>query len=357
MSPTRPGCTMRHLAVFAVLLFALVLTACGPATFVVGTAPSGKRLAATKVQDDERWNSAMVVVVDVSGTIVNAEPIGLLSTGENPVSALSEQLNAAAADPAVAAVILRLNTPGGTVTASDMMYRELVRFRQASGKPVVALMMDLATSGGYYLACGADEIVAYPTTITGSVGVIMQTLSVKPALSRLGVNTDAIMSGPNKAIGSPLETLTGEQRAILQETVDEFYRRFVGIVRERRTGIPPEKFGEVTDGRVFTGTQAFEVGLVDRVGDIRDAFEVAKRLAGAERADLWVYHRPLDYVATAYSRNVPGTPAEGVKSGLSSGRGGSGVELNLLKVDAASLLGSLGTKAGVYYLWSPGVAE
>ena len=339
-----PGTMNRLRLQLGFLGLALLLSACGPATFVVGTAPSGRALTATKVQDDDRWNSPKVVVVDVSGTIVNAEPIGLLSTGENPVAALAEQLAAAGADPDVAAVILRLNTPGGTVTASDMMYRELLGFRQRTGKPVVALMMDLATSGGYYLACGADEIIAYPTTITGSVGVVMQTLSVKPALSKLGIVADAIVSGPNKAIGSPLETLSPEQRAILQETVDEFYRRFVGIVREQRPGIPPEKFGEVTDGRIFTGEQAYEVGLVDRVGDLRDGFEVAKRLAGVERADLWVYHRPLDYVSTAYSRGGPRVPVEGASGG---------VEVNLLRIDGPSLLGRLGTQVGMYYLWRP----
>lgn len=328
------------------LLAGLGLVAgCGPATFVVGVAPGGRALQATPIQRDGKLGSRHVAVIDVSGMIVNANQGGLLSAGENPVARLTESLSLAANDERIAAVVLRLNTSGGTVTASDMMYREVQRFRKNTGKPVVVLMMDVAASGGYYLACAGDHVVAYPTTITGSIGVIFQTLSVKPALDRIGVNAEALVSGPNKAAGSPLENLDESQRAILQGLVDTFYADFVAVVRENRTEVDPDTWGIITDGRVFTGTRAYELGLVDQVGDIRDALAKAKQLAGLDRADVVILHRPLEYVASPYAES----PTRGAAKAQT--------QINLLQVNLdRALTGAVpgaGADAGMYYLWRP----
>ncbi|MEO1236196.1 MAG: signal peptide peptidase SppA [Planctomycetota bacterium] len=328
---------------YGTLLTALFgVIGCGPATFVVGVAPGGQRLQATVVEDDGRPFSPRVAMIDVTGLIANADQSGLLSAGYNPVATLTEALDAAAADPKVKAVLLRINSPGGTVTASDIMYREVKRFRQRSGKPVVVLMMDVAASGGFYLACAGDHVVAYPTTITGSVGVVLQTLSVKPALERIGVRAEALVSGPNKAAGSPLETLDDGQRAVLQGLVDAFYADFVAVVRENRTEVSPESWSTVTDGRVFTGERAHELGLVDQVGDLRDAFAAAKEKAGLSSADLVLYHRPLEYVASPYSHAPLRTDPAGV---------GVGTQINLLQVNLDRALP--GADAGAYYLWRP----
>lgn len=327
-----------RIAVLAAWL--MVMSGCGPATFVVGVAPGGRALTATAVQRDGQLGSKHIVIVDVSGLIANADQGGLLSAGENPVAGLTEALGAAASDSRVAAVILRLNTPGGTVTASDMMYREVNRFRKQTGKPVVVLMMDVAASGGYYLACAGDHVIAYPTTITGSIGVVFQTLSVRPALDRIGVRAEALVSGPNKAAGSPLETLSDGQREVLQGLVDTFYADFVAVVRENRRDVDPDTWDQITDGRVFTGKRAYELALVDQLGDVRDAFAKAKELAGVEDADLFVFHRPLDYVATPYAQ----APVSASGSGVDT-------QINLLQVnlDRALPAGS----AGAYYLWRP----
>jgi protease-4 len=217
------------------------------------------------------------------------------------VSLLHEQLSAAADDDRVKAVILRLNTPGGTVTASDAMYRLVERFKAATHKPVVAFMMDVTASGGYYLACAADQIMACPTTVTGSIGVIVQTISFKPAMSRFGIEAEAIASGPNKEAGSPLSTLTDENRVVLRAMVDDFYERFLSVVRKSRKNIPADQFAAVTDGRVVTGGRAAELGLVDRLGDLHDAVELAKEMGGVARADLVRYHRPFQYVGSPYA--------------------------------------------------------
>lgn len=323
------------------LLCAVALHAggCGPMTFVVGAAPGDQELRAKVVRSE--GGSDQVLIVDVSGLIHNSRRKGLLSQGDNPVALLQERLDKARSDSRVKAVILRINSPGGTVTASDAMYREVVRFKHQSGKPVVALLMDVAASGGYYLACAADQIVTYPTTVTGSVGVIFQTISVKPALARLGVNAEAITSGPNKDAGSPFSTLTAEHRQVFQALVDDFYRRFVAVVRNAREGIPEDQFSAMVDGRVISGEAAVKVGMADAMGDIYDAFVLAKKLARIKRANMVIYHRPLDYVGSVYAQ----APA-----GADSG----GTQINLAQINVSDTFAE--SAAGFYYLWLPEAA-
>ena len=324
----------------------LLASGCGPVTFVVGVQPGDQALTDTVVERDGRWTGERVAIVDVSGLIVNADTPQVLRPGENPVSLLYEQLEEARQDRRVKAVVLRLNTPGGTVTASDAMYRQVRRFRQRSGKPVVALMMDVAASGGYYVACAADEIVAYPTSVTGSIGVIMQTFSVRPALSKIGIVTDAVTTGAHKDAGSPFSTLTPEQRAVFQGIVDDFYGRFVKVVRTARPDIPPDRFEQVTDGRVFTGDQAAKVGLVDRVGDLQSAFARAKKLAGIDTADLVMYHRRLEYVGSPYAHmpGLPGLPGAGALPG-------AGTQINLAQINLSHSVAQ--SPVGFFYLWQP----
>ncbi|MEM9419551.1 MAG: signal peptide peptidase SppA [Planctomycetota bacterium] len=335
---------MRHpLPLVMTALLALSLVGCGPMTFVVGVTPGDQKLESTVVQAADGWTRDRVAVIDVSGMIMNAQTPGLLSPGENPVSTFREKLDTAATDGRVKAVILRLNTPGGAVTASDAMYRDVLRFKEQTGKPVVVMMMDVAASGGYYLACAGDEIVAYPTTVTGSIGVIIQTVSLQPALSRIGISTEALTSGPNKDAGSPFGEMTDEHRAVLQGIVDEFYARFTEVVRASRPEIPADRFAEVTDGRVVSGDRALEVGLVDRLGDLDDAFGRAKALAGVSDANLVVYHRSLEYVGSPYASTPGGMPQAG------------GSQINLLQLNLDGTLGGMASPSGFYYLWRPDV--
>lgn len=324
----------------ALLLLLLSLGGCTPNQIVIDLAPTSDELDQTVVVDDGRWFSDRVALIDVSGLIVNSGQPRLIGAGPNPVSLLHEQLEKAAADRGVKAVVLRLNTPGGTVTASDAMYREVQRFKRRTGKPVVALMMDTATSGGYYLACAADTIVTYPTSVTGSIGVIVQTFSFKPAMSRLGIQSEALTSGENKDAGSYFSTMTDEHRAILQGLVDDFYQRFVNVVREHRPDIPDQRFDEVIDGRVMSGERAVALGLADRAGDIYDAFAEARALAEIERADLVRYHRPRAAAGSPYAR----APL--------ADHGPSSTQINLLQLNVEHLPG-LDAPVGIYYLWQP----
>jgi len=314
---------------------AAVVAGCGPVTFTVGGRQHGIDETTVIQEPDHRGNK--IAVIDITGVIINSDRPGILRAGENPVSMLHEKLRRAAEDRDVKAVVLRLNTPGGGVTASDLMYREVVRFREQTGKPVVGLAMDVTASGGYYVACGTDRLIAHPTSVVGSIGVIAQTISVKPALERWGVQAKAITSGSNKTAGSPLETMTDEHEAILQSLVDDFFERFQTLVRDTRPGITAEQFADVTDGRVVSGERALALGLVDELGDVYDAMAAAKSLAGIEHARMVAYHRPLDYASTPYAA-APGQPGT--------------TQINLAQINLAA---GLDTPVGLYYLWRPGL--
>ena len=307
---------------------------CGPLTLTIGGAADDP-LTSTVVESEGGFRPQRVAVIDVSGMLFNARRREILSIGENPAGLLYEKLEKARTDKRVKAVLLRLNTPGGTVTASDTMYRQLLRFKQRSGKPIVALMMDVAASGGYYLACAADRIVAHPTTVTGSIGVIVQTISFKPALGRIGIEAEAITSGRNKDAGSPLSKLTDEHRQVLRSLVDDFYQGFLDVVLRARPDIPADQFAQVTDGRILSGEAAHSAGLVDSVGDLHDAFKLAKQLAGIDQADLVMYHRPAHAVRSPHAA-VPG-PIPHV------------TQINLAQINLDQSFP--GVSAGFFYLW------
>ncbi len=319
------------------VLFGLMscLSGCGGVRLIIDVVPAVDGLTETVVLEDPgAGSSAKIALVQITGMIVDADRPGLLRKGENPVSRLVESLHKAAKDSKIKAIVLRINSPGGTVTASDVVYREIQHFKRTTKKPVVVLMSDLAASGGYYIACAGDEIIAHPTTITGSIGVIIQTFNFSEGMRRIGIKADAITSGPNKAAGSPFEPMPAEHRALLQGLVDEFYDSFVAIVSESRPNLSPADLKWITDGRVVTGSRAAEVGLIDSTGDLRDAFDAAKRRAGLTAARLVKYHRPLEYVGSAYAR-PPGTNPQ----------------INMLQLNLNA--GPLLEQSGFYYLWDP----
>jgi protease-4 len=241
-----------------------------------------------------------VAIIDVEGMILNARTSGLLGDGENPVSVFRERLQAAADDCHVKAVVLRLNSPGGAVTASDIMYQDLLHFREQTHKPVVACMMDVAASGAYYLAMGADLVYAHPTTVTGSIGVIMTLYNASGLFEKIGLTSDPIKSGPNKDIGNPGRPMTDSERAILQGVVDSFYGQFVEVVVRGRH-LPEDRVRALADGRVYTGIDAKEQGLVDEIGHLEDAIAAAKHLAGLTDAAVVAYDRGDGYRGSIYA--------------------------------------------------------
>src|SRR5438445_4336680 len=258
------------------LLFsaAFFFTGCFNSLLLTPTNSSGP-LGETVIADAKTWTCRnKIAVIDIDGMILNARSSGLLGSGENPMSIFRERLDAAADDPHVKAVVLRINSPGGAVTASDVMYQDVVSFRRDTHKPVVACMMDVAASGAYYIAMGCDRVYAHPTTVTGSIGVIMSLYNASGLFTKLGVTTDPIKSGPNKDIGNPGRPMTDEERAILQGIVDGFYGQFVHVVAQGRQ-LPEDQVRKLADGRVYTGVDAKNAGLVDELGYLEDAIQGA----------------------------------------------------------------------------------
>jgi protease-4 len=184
-------------------------------------------------------------------------------------------LERASTDPGIKAIVLHINSPGGSVVASDRIFRAL----QAFEKPVVIWMGEVAASGGYYIACGGDYVFAHPDTLTGSIGVISQFINAEELMDEIGVEAVVITSGPRKDIGSLFRGMTEEEQALWRTIIDEVYDNFVEIVAEAR-GLPVEEVRGLADGRVYTGRQAMRAGLVDQVGILEDAVEKAAELGG-----------------------------------------------------------------------------
>src|SRR5215475_2662262 len=172
-----------------------------------------------------------VLLLDFSGLISSQDKDGLIPQ-PNMLATFKEELTRASKDEKVKALVVRINSPGGTVTASDIMYHELKTFKANKKIPVVASMMDVAASGGYYLAMATDNIFVHPSTVTGSIGVIMLTVNAKGLLEKVGVEANAITSGPRKDMGSPFRTMTPEEKVIFQGVIDSFYDRFLTVVQE-----------------------------------------------------------------------------------------------------------------------------
>jgi protease-4 len=214
------------------------------------------------------------------------------------------------------------------------MYQDLLRFRRKTHKPVVACMMDVAASGGYYLAMGCDWVIAHPSTVTGSIGVIMSLYNAKGLFAKLGVASNPIKSGPNKDLGNPAREMTPQERAILQGMVNSFYDQFVTVVAAGRK-LPPERVRALADGRVYTGVDACKLGLVDEVGYLEDALATAKRLACVCDAKVVAYDRCEGYRGSIYA-SLPHIPSQ----------------INV-KLDLPGLTGTTG--AAFMYLWEPGV--
>lgn len=221
-----------------------------------------------------------ILVISIDGVISEHAGGGsfLGASKESAVSTLISELAKASTDSSIKGIILRVDSPGGTVTGSDIIYREIVNFKKKHDIPVVALFMDRAMSGGYYVAMSSDRIVAHPTSTTGSIGVILSGLNVKEGLSKIGVKDQSITSGANKAIGSPFHEMTPEQKIILQSVVDGLYERFFSLVKKGRPKASEERLKVICDGRIFTADQALKEHLVDSIGYIDEAVSELMKL-------------------------------------------------------------------------------
>lgn len=274
-----------------------------------------------------------ILVVDLEGTITESGGQSLFSRQRNPMAEVYARLERAAADPDVKAVILRLDTPGGEVTASDVIYHQILRFKERTGKPVLGLMMGLAASGGYYVASASDFIMAHPTTLTGSIGVISIFPDIHGLMGKVGVKVTIIKSGENKDAGSPFRDMTEEEERIFQGIIDEYYEGFLSVVAAgRKDRIPREELRRIADGRVYTAPQALRLGLIDAVGYFDDALAKTLELAGLKAARVVGYTYYPKTKTNVYAGRLDGATAP----------------------DRSALEAALERfKTGFYYLWLP----
>lgn len=289
----------RWMATTVGLLAGVVLSAC-----ITVNLPSGPQpLKETRLSGAGKDK---LLLVEISGFLSGQQRGNALFGESQPslVSEIAEVVHKAEKDRRIKGVILRINSPGGTVTASDTIYHELLAYKQRAKIPMVAQILDLGTSGAYYIAQAADRIVAQPTTVTGSIGVIMVRPSVAGLLGKIGVETAEITSGPHKAMGSPFSPLGDDERALFQSVIDDLYRRFVEAVTAGRPALSRDRILELADGRIYTAEQAKAAGLVDDLGYLDHTITSLRETAGLSSAAVVTYTRPGDYRGSLYAAPV-----------------------------------------------------
>lgn len=247
-----------------------------------------------------------VALIDVDGLLLNLSNVGPFSMGENPVALFQEKLTAAACDPGVKAVVLRLNSPGGSVAATEVMGRSLADFRRQTGKPVVACLLDEAAGGAYYLASGCDQIVAIPSAVVGGIGVMLNLYFLELTMEQYNVFGNPIKAGDRIDMGSPNRKMTPAEKQMLTEMAREYHENFKRVVLDGRPQVKPES--PVFDGRVVAASQAEREGLIDAVGFLPDAIDKAKEMTKAGGAKTIMYRRDGSPARSVYS-TVPNQPS------------------------------------------------
>ncbi len=329
--PGRPKLTF---LVVTAIVAAMVLPISGCVLVSAGINPFSSGAKPLEEHEVSGSGRARIVMLDITGEITS-ESSGSnfgLTVRESTVSRMEAALQMAADDDRVEALILRLNSPGGTVTASDILYQQIRKFKEESGVPVIAEVVDLAASGAYYAALAADEIVAHPTSIVGSIGVILQSVSMSGLMQKIGVRNQSIKTGAMKDIGSPLSDMTDAQRAVLQSVVNDMYDRFLHLVHENRPNLTPEADEQLRDGRIFSAQQALAGGLIDRIEYLDETIERTKKAVGVEDATVVVYRHSGEHVRGVYSQ-----------------AGNGSLQMNLLNVEAAAMPAT----PRLLYLWNP----
>ena len=232
-----------------------------------------------------------ILIIAIDGMISNSPQQDFFGAKPSLVEQVVVQLNKARGDSQIKAVLLKVNSPGGTITASDLLYHEISAYKAKTGNKISVAMMDVAASGAYYLSLPADMITAHPTTLTGSVGVIFMRPKAVGLLDKIGLSVETNKSGTNKDMGSPFRESNDEEKILMQKTVDTFGKRFINLVQQHRK-LDESSLKEVATARVFIADDALRLKLIDKIGYMRDAIKETKIIAGiADDARVVVYRR------------------------------------------------------------------
>jgi protease-4 len=323
---------MRYIKWF-ICLSCIILTGC--AYITVSLYPSGQPFEETVL---EGKGEKKVLLLDISGIISEKRKSSGLGLRQKTslIDRLKEELQKAEADSAIVGAIIRINSPGGSVSATDIIHHELMTYKRERNVRIVACLTGVATSGGYYIASAADEIIAHPTSITGGIGVIAMKLTIENLLSKVGIEQETIKSADKKDLWSPFRPSTPDEKMIMQTIIDAFHQRFVNAVYEgRKPNLTRKEIESLADGRIFTAEQALDAKLVDSIGYLDDALEAMKASLRLDDARVVTYHRPGAYKGTIYS----GMPEV------------SQSEINLIAINTSNLDPLTGIQ--FMYLWRP----
>ncbi len=281
-----------------------------------------------------------ILVIPVKG-FISEDTRGLpLMRRSGAVQEVVAQLRKAEKDKDIKALILEVDSPGGSVTASDMLYHEITRYRECSGAKLVVMMMSVAASGGYYISLPADFIMAHPTTITGSVGVLFLRPNVTGLMGKIGLEIEVDKSGQNKDMASPFRKPSAEERQMLKSIIDEMAGRFQGLAANRRH-LSDAARKEIASGRIFLADDALRLGLIDRIGYVEDAISEAEKLAGLPKDAKVVVYRRTEY----NNDNIYNTATARQET----------PQISLLDSGLAEAIPPM--LSGFYYLWLPGGCE
>lgn len=318
----------RLLPVFIVL--SVILNGC--TLFNVSIVPSVKPLKEKVIEGN---GERKLLLVDISGFISEKES-GAIKEQPSMVSQMKEILTKAEKDDDIAGLILRINSPGGTVAASDTIYHEIKQFQSRRKVPVYACITGLGTSGAYYIATASDLIIAHPAAVTGSIGVLLLNLNVEGLLEKVGIAEKTIKSGEKKDILSPFRQSTPEEQKIMQNIIDNFAARFRGVILARKNNrLDENNLGKLADGRIYSADQALAAGLIDRVAYLDDAIKEMKKAIGIKETKVVTYYRPGDYKGSIYSAAAPGSPSA----------------INLINIEAGAL--EMFSTPQFLYMWRP----
>ena len=278
--------------IMMILVISLLITACGDfGLFSPPQAFSEKTLSGS--------GTDKVALIHITGVISSIPKEGIFNSHPSILQEVTAQLRLAQKDTSVKAIILAINSPGGSVTASDILYNEINRIRMEGNKKIYTLMMDVAASGGYYIALASHSIMAHPTSITGSIGVIVTRISIAETLKSIGVETSTVTSGAMKDMGSILRKPTPEETNIVRAIVDSMNTRFQHLVTENRPQAQAHTLYK--DGRILTANQALDMGLIDSIGYFEDTLTQIKKELNIEKVKVVTYRRTDLPDGTEYS--------------------------------------------------------
>ncbi|CCH50009.1 signal peptide peptidase SppA [Pseudodesulfovibrio piezophilus] len=279
-----------------------------------------------------------LALIHLTGVLTSQPKTGTFRPSPSQVQELVSSLELAASDSSVRGIVIAINSPGGTTTASDILYHEITEFKKRTKKTVVAALFDVAASGGYYAALPADWIIAHPTTITGSVGVIFMRPKLHELFDKIGIGVEVSKSGEDKDMGSPFRPSTPEETALFQTIIEKYADRFHSLVVQHRHPTPAH-MALIKSARVFTADQAREIGLIDQIGYIQDAFGKTRELA----------HLPVDATIVTYRRDTyPNDNPYNTMTATEIGK------LDMLGLDVGFLAPP---QAGFYYVWPQGMTH